>query len=149
MKDTQALVGLLSVSFLSLHIPVLKFYFSVQSDWTKKKRRKKERNVTLFRLHFLPGLSTIFSFSEAADYDVRSLLSAWLCLASNQRPAVLCHSFCYPCLDYSRARHCSSSFFLFFYSKKETSSCFLIDLKLTPSKHNLTPFSEQVSTICF
>lgn len=61
------------------------------------------------------------SFCLAADYDVHPLLSAWLSLASNHRPAL----------------HCHFSFFLFLrrasFSPPSTVVCFLLFVTQLPA----------------
>lgn len=109
-----ALVELLSASDLSLHTLAPKLYFP------RPKREAHKDNLTMFLLHFPPELnSTPFSlsFSLAADYDVHSLLSAWLRLASNQRPALHRYS------PRTTAEH-STAFF--FYPQQWPASSFVV-----------------------
>ena len=82
--------------------------------------------------------------SVAADYDVHSLLSAWLWLASNQRPALHCHSPCSHFPDHSRTHYC-----LFFLDSDPLPLvCCLTSCWLQTNK-TWTVFQRSVSTIPF
>lgn len=77
----------------------LKLYFPSQRGMYTK--TTWQCSFFIFRLNWTPFT---LSFSAAADYDVHSLLSAWLRLASNQRPALHC---CSPCThSQTTANHC-------------------------------------------
>lgn len=79
----MGLVELLSVPDLSVCVLALKLYFpSQRGEHTKT---TWQFSFFIFRLNSTP-------FSLAADYDVHSLLSALLWLASNQLPTLHCHS---------------------------------------------------------
>lgn len=126
------LLGLLSVSDLSLHMLALKLYFPSQSG--KHTKTTWQCSFFIFRLNWT---SFSLSFSVAADYDVHSLLSAWLWLASNQWPALYCDCPCSRSPDHSTAHHCS----FFFPRQWPVSSCLLFDFLLTLDKQNLTSVS--------
>lgn len=82
------------------------------------------------------------SFSLAADYDVHSLLSAWLRLASNQQPALHYRSSLSCSPDHSRAHP-----WFFFSRQRLASSCLLFDSLLTSDKQNLTGGCDSRQTV--
>lgn len=130
------LVALLSVSDLSLHMLALKLYFPGQRG--KHTKTTWQCSLFIFRLNWAP-----FSFSAAADYDVHSLLSARLWLASNQRPPLHCHSPCSRSPDHSRALHCFFTLAV---------ACFLLFVVWLPAylrqtKPDLCFWSGSVSTL--
>lgn len=127
-RGQVVLLELLSVSDLSLHTLALKLYFPGQRG--KHTKTTWQCSFFIFRLNWTPFS---LSFSVAADYDVHSLLSAWLQLASNQRPALHCYSPCTRSPDHSRTQ------LLFFYPRQlPASSCLLFDFLLTLDKQNLS-----------
>lgn len=100
--------------FFFISLWLISAHASPQTIFSGPKWRAHKDNLTVFLLHFPPELNSIpsvfflFSFapSVAADYDVHSLLSPRLRLASNQRPALHSYSPCYCSPDHSRAHHC-------------------------------------------
>ncbi len=123
------LLELLLVSDLSLNMLALKLYVPSQSG--KHTKTTWQCPFFIFCLNF--SFSFSLSLSVVADYDVHSLLSAWLRLASNQWPALHCHSPCSRSPDHSSAHHC-----VFFHQQWPASSCLLFEFLLTPDKQNLT-----------
>lgn len=103
------LMELLSVSVLSVHVFAPKLCFLGQSVGSAQ----SQPDNGLPSFFSWTQLHCRLSFSAAADYDVHSLLSAWLRMASNQQPALQRHS---PCSrPHNTAETISLFSFLFFF----------------------------------
>lgn len=126
------LMELLSVSVLSLRVFAPKLCFLGQSVGSAQ----SQPDNGLPSFFSWTQLHCRLSFSAAADYDVHSLLSAWLRMASNQQPALQRHSPCSRSPQHSR--NYLSFFFPLLFFLSWTMTCFLLFVVTLPAESHQT-----------